>query len=338
MNTFTLDTLHIDDVVVYLKNERTGSSTIRKCKFIGQVIKFTETKVKIRRLSPPDVFVCPDQCQDLGIDTVCQDDVVHIIISKYEMDRIGELNHNKQNCLMRIIKYNNNHDIVIEFQDKYMAWVHTSYNHFKKGSVKNPYYPSIYGVGMVGNKCPTFVNGKQIKEYVAWVNMLGRCYSEKHKDKRSTYKDVTCCKEWLLYENFYEWLHSQKNFDQWLNGEKWSVDKDILVKDNKIYSPDTCCLVPNAINSIFTKRNASRGKYPIGVSYQARDNVFSANVDINGKTKYIGNFNSPEQAFLAYKEYKENYIKQIAQEEYSICNITKQCYEAMMNYKVEIND
>ena len=84
-NTFTLDPLHIDDVVVYLKNERTGSSTIRKCKFIGQVTGFTGAKVKIRRLSSPDTFVLPSECRDLGTDTIYPDDVVHILISKHDM-------------------------------------------------------------------------------------------------------------------------------------------------------------------------------------------------------------------------------------------------------------
>lgn len=84
--TFTKEPLHIDDVVVYLKNERTGSSTIRKCKFIGQVVGFTKTKVNIRRFSQPDIFVTPEEIKDLGVDTVCPDDVVQIIISKYQED------------------------------------------------------------------------------------------------------------------------------------------------------------------------------------------------------------------------------------------------------------
>lgn len=84
--TFTREPLHIDDVVVYLKNERTGSSTVRKCKFIGQVVGFTNTKVEIHRLSPPDTFVTPDEIQDLGTDIVRSDDVVYIIISKYQDD------------------------------------------------------------------------------------------------------------------------------------------------------------------------------------------------------------------------------------------------------------
>ena len=84
--TFTKEPLHIDDVVVYLKNERTGSSTVRKCKFLGQITGFTNTKVEIKRLSPADTFVTPDEIQDLGTDTVYPDDVVHIIISKYQED------------------------------------------------------------------------------------------------------------------------------------------------------------------------------------------------------------------------------------------------------------
>ena len=86
MYNFTKEPLHIDDVVVYLKNERTGSSTVRKCKFVGQVTGFTNTKVEIQRLSPPDIFVTPDEIQELGIDTVRSDDVVYIIISKYQED------------------------------------------------------------------------------------------------------------------------------------------------------------------------------------------------------------------------------------------------------------
>ncbi len=86
MYNFTKEALHIDDVVVYLKNERTGSSTVRKCKFVGQVTGFTNTKVEIKRLSPPDTFVTPDEIQDFGTDTIYSDDVVYIIISKYQED------------------------------------------------------------------------------------------------------------------------------------------------------------------------------------------------------------------------------------------------------------
>ena len=83
-STFTKEPLHMDDVVVYLKNERTGSSTIRKCKFIGQIVGFTNSKVKIRQLSKADQFVTPEECEGYCIDAIYPDDVVHIIISKHK--------------------------------------------------------------------------------------------------------------------------------------------------------------------------------------------------------------------------------------------------------------
>ena len=148
--------------------------------------------------------------------------------------RLGEEKYSNQECLMKIVEYNKATDIVVEFQDGYKARVHTNYNAFKKGMVVNPYYTSVYGVGIRGNKYPTKINGDMTKEYETWFQMIRRCFNK--REREPTYKNVNCCDEWLLYENFYEWLHNQENFDRWLNGEKWTIDKDILVKGNKIYS------------------------------------------------------------------------------------------------------
>lgn len=93
MMTFTLDPLYIDDIVVYLKNERTGSSTIRKCKFIGQITGFTDTKVKIRQLSKADQFVTPEECKDYGEVIIYPNDIVHILISRYQLDNWLALPH-----------------------------------------------------------------------------------------------------------------------------------------------------------------------------------------------------------------------------------------------------
>ena len=255
-----------------------------------------------------------------------------------KQNRLYESNYNNQGCQMLIIEYNNNCDIIVEFHDKYKCKVHTSYQHFKNGSVKNPYHQSVYKVGITGNKYPRYANGKNIKEYDTWTSMLQRCFDDKFKEKNPAYKDVVCCEEWLNYEVFYEWLHSQENFERWLNGNMWALDKDIIIKGNKVYSPETCCLVSKDVNTLFSKRDNYRGKYPIGVSKNA--DLFKARCmnPITGKHEYLGLYTTPTKAFYAYKDYKENLIKQIAQEEYNKDNITKKCYDAMMNYKVEITD
>ena len=170
--------------------------------------------------------------------------------------------------------------------------------------------------------------------------MLRRCYDEKFKEKSTSYQDVECCKEWLYYPNFYEWIHSQSNFEKWLNKDRFALDKDIIDKDNKVYSMNKCCLVPLNVNSLFTKSNASRGNLPIGVTrhgskYRAR---LSVRTNEGTENVYLGSYDTAEEAFAVYKEAKEAYIKQVAEEEYSIGNITKECYDAMMNYEVEITD
>jgi len=255
-----------------------------------------------------------------------------------KINRLGEINHNYQDCLMKIIEYNDCHNILVEFQDEFKANVHTDYRAFKKGIVKNPYYPTVYNIGIIGNKYPKSVNGEHIKEYETWNSMLKRCFNKAVKEKQPTYQNVTCCDEWLNYENFYEWLHNQENFDKWLNGKKWMVDKDILSKGNKIYSPETCCLVPINVNNLFTKRNASRGSLPIGVSKWR--NKFQATCDnpFTNKAEYLGLHNTPFKAFQTYKKYKEKIIKQVAQIEFDNKNIIRKCYDAMMNYCVEIED
>ena len=264
------------------------------------------------------------------------------LIEKQMIHRLGEEQLNNQCCLMKIVEYNDYRDIVVQFQDKYKAKVHTTYQHFINGKVKNPYIASVYETGMIGSKYPTSINRKHIKEYLCWCCILERCYSNLYKNKYPTYQNAICCEEWLLYENFYEWLHKQPNFEKWSNGERWAIDKDIFIKRNKIYSPDTCCLVPQNVNCLFVKCDAARGNLPIGVTYHEATQKYRVEISKyhNGRSisEHIGLYTTIEEAFLSYKKAKESYIKKVAEEEYANGNITKQCYEAMMKYEVEIDD
>ena len=246
--------------------------------------------------------------------------------------RLGEVNYNNKRTLMRIIEYQNANNIVIEFQDDWKTKVHTRYKCFKDVQVYNPYDRNVCGIGITGDIYPS----TNTKEYSVWQGILHRSFDEAVKNEHPTYQDVTCCEEWLYYPNFYEWLHNQPNFNKWLNGDKWAIDKDILVKGNKIYSPETCCLVPIRINSLFALPTRN-GECVLGVR---KDNgkfiAEMSDVDSHG-TRYIGTYSTEEDAFyLGYKPRKEDSIKKIAKEEYDKENITRECYEAMMNYEVEM--
>lgn len=257
---------------------------------------------------------------------------------KLKQDRLYEEKYNNQGCLMKIVECGNGSDITVEFQDEYKAKIRTKYGNFQKGSVKNPYYPSVHGVGIIGTKYQVSVNCIKNKEYIIWQAILQRCYNATYKENRPAYKQVTCCNEWLNFENFCDWLHSQPNFDKWHNGKRWAVDKDILNKGNKVYSPENCCLIPQNVNCLFLKRESERGKYPIGVRYTKNGFLAKCRNPFLDKAVELGYYSTPEKAFEVYKTYKEDIIKQVAEIEYKDGNITKECYEAMMKYKVEITD
>ena len=167
--------------------------------------------------------------------------------------------------------------------------------------------------------------------------MLKRCYSGEYQKKEPTYKDCTVCKEWLNYSNFKKWYDD--NYYE-IDGEQMALDKDILVKGNKLYSPETCVFVSSRINNLFTKNNSKRSKYYIGVNYRPEINSSNPYCASCGNTKgdqiYLGYFKTPEEAFYAYKEFKEKYIKQIA-DEYKPY-IPQKLYDAMYRYEIEITD
>ena len=103
--------------------------------------------------------------------------------------------------------------------------------------------------------------------------MLRRCYDKKILEKFPTYKRCTVCDEWLFYPNFKKWF--DENYYE-IEGQKMALDKDIISKGNKVYSPENCIFVPNNINVLFTNRKGERGDYPIGVSWKIKNNKFQA--------------------------------------------------------------
>ena len=205
------------------------------------------------------------------------------------------------------------------------------------GNVKDPYAHSVHGVGIVGTKYPSTINGVLTKEYALWQNMLKRCYSDTLKKKYPTYIGCEVSDNFKSYEYFYEWCHNQIGFDSDGDGNPFQLDKDLLVKGNKIYSEDSCVFLPNEINLLLTKRTATRGEYLIGVCWHKRDKVFIAQVNKNkGKSEHLGYFNTEIEAFNAYKKAKESFIKEQANKWKG--KIDERAYNALMNYTVESDD
>lgn len=186
----------------------------------------------------------------------------------------------------------------------------------------------IFGIGIDDSTA----SSNQTAHY-KWFRMLERCYSERYLAKKPTYSGCCVCDEWLTFSNFEKWFSDPDNG----YCERYHLDKDILVKGNKIYSPNTCCFVPQEINSLFIKDNSKRGNLPIGVT-NGYKRSFVAQVNFRGVIQYLGKYDTKEQAFNAYKKEKEVIVKILGDEYYKRGLITEKVYKALLNYKVEIND
>ena len=168
-------------------------------------------------------------------------------------DCVGKICKSKFSGDFKILKYNNNENVEIQFlKTGYETTVQLI--NIKSGSIKDPYSPSVCGVGILGNKYPSKVNGRNTKEYVLWTSMLKRCYSDAYKSKYPTYEGCKVSGKFKSYEYFYEWCNEQVGFDN----EGWHLDKDLLIKGNKVYSESACIFIPNEINLLLTKRTTSR--------------------------------------------------------------------------------
>lgn len=174
-----------------------------------------------------------------------------------------------------------------------------------------------------------------IVAYHFWRRFIERCHKDSYKSKHPTYSKCSFHKDWLIFSNFKHWFESPEN--GYIKG--YHLDKDILVKGNKVYSPDTCCFVPQEINKLFTTRISCRGTLPIGVTKNnGRGKPYIATMTKNQKANRLGTFNTPLEAFNAYKTAKEKYIKELAEKYFQEGKITEKVYNALMKYEVEITD
>lgn len=259
-------------------------------------------------------------------------------MGKTKDDRIGECFKTKEGYEIIIIEYNRNDDLWIEFQDEHKAIKNVEYRSCVNGQVKNPYHPSVFGIGYLGvGKYEPTINNKKTKQYDYWYNMMSRCYNDKEIMKRPTYEQCFVNEEVHCFQDFCKWFDN--NYYE-VEEDKMCLDKDILVKDNKEYRFDRMIFVPQRINTLFIKSDSIRGGLPIGVYYHKATNKYVAQCSIltdkGQKRKHLGLYNTPEEAFEVYKQFKEAYIKEVA-DEYKD-KIPQRLYDAMYNWIVEIDD
>lgn len=181
---------------------------------------------------------------------------------------------------------------------------------------------TVCGVGT--KDVPMCVNGNIKKSYNIWKSMLQRCYSSKTQKLHPSYIGCTVCPDWKYFSNFEIWCDENYIVD-------FELDKDLLVRNNRLYSPETCCFIPSVLNSIFqTKHN---GKYKLGVEYYPQNNKFCARMSsdtITNSKRYIGLYCTEDEAYAAYCDEKCKRIKIIA--EYYKHKLTPEVYDCLLRW------
>ena len=170
----------------------------------------------------------------------------------------------------------------------------------------------VHGWGV--NDSPTKVywfNEDGLKQtcpyYQRWVGMVRRVHSEKYLKSKPSYEGATICDEWKYFTNF----------KKWMQGKNWNgfhLDKEILGKFSKHYSPENCAFISQALNTFTTSSLAKRGELPIGVfNMKGRYGAYCDNPFL-GKRQNLGGFNCPVKAHLAWRKKKHELAVKYAEE------------------------
>ena len=185
----------------------------------------------------------------------------------------------------------------------------------------------IYGIGVNDSNYvtkPTTAGGLRVPcpFYVKWLDMLTRCYSVKLHKRNPSYIGCTVCDDWLVFSKFKLWMETQ----DWKNKE---LDKDLLIQDNKIYSPRTCLLISKEINLLLTDRKVVQGPFKKGVGMHKQSGKVRAQCSVNGKQIHIGLYDTEDEAYAAYKEFKSKLIQDVAMTQ------KEPVKSALLRYKID---
>lgn len=243
-------------------------------------------------------------------------------------DRTGEEIHSPSLGDVKIIAYRGTYDCDILVIDTEHILKNISYGNIKLGCVRNPFLPVVFGKGFMGQGEYSSLNldGSKTKEYNAWKVMLERCYRLERSNRNKSYASVIVCEEWHNFQNFAKWF--EENYI-----EGFQLDKDILSTGVKIYSPETCCFVPQEINIFFIKESVNVGNYPVGVHLNKRSGSFISRITKFGKRFSLGSYKTVLEAKEAYDRAKEQYAKELAEKWKD--NLNENIYNILINFKCD---
>lgn len=245
--------------------------------------------------------------------------------SKYLAEDIycGKYFKSKFNEDYLVLKYIDCENVEIMFSNGVIVTTRTV--NIRNGNVPNPMRITTCGVGYHGvGRHPVSENGRKTDAYVRWQAMLNRVYSKIRRKSSICYLNVSVSPEWFNFQNFANWY--SLNLPE-MGRHTACVDKDIFGYRERIYSENTCAIVPLPVNMAiqlgkscyFCKR---RNKW-----------VASLTEQIDGKPfhRSLGYFINESDAVVAYCKAKDEYVKSVAVKYKE--NLSALTFEKLLNFE-----
>ena len=164
--------------------------------------------------------------------------------------------------------------------------------------------------GSWGKFYTTHEDGKILSNHtrscVLWNNMTNRCRENSAQRKNNT-SYIQVENHFESFDLFTDWCQEEYGYlNKNPHGTFWSLDKDILVPGNRIYSPDTCMFIPLTANNVLLGSDKTRGGSAIGVREHIQGNCvkWMASCRQRDGSSYLGVFFTEAEAHAAWQKSK----------------------------------
>lgn len=216
---------------------------------------------------------------------------------------IGDIYSSKNFGDMEVISNEDSRNVGVRFIDTGNEVFGLQRGNVKRGNVKDVFVPSVEGVGFLGTT--RYVT--KLPAYHCWTHMITRCYSANYHSTRETYSDCSVEDSWKNFTVFEKWY--DKNYV-----EGYHLDKDLLVQGNRIYSEDTCCFIPPALNSLIVEKAKEVDGCEAGVTKRKKKDTDQYNglYNVQYAGVYLNRTRSLEEANSLYKEFKKLHFTLLA--------------------------
>lgn len=157
----------------------------------------------------------------------------------------------------------NDKDCLIQFTQSGNIQKTTFISASKRGKIKDFSVELINGVGYAKGTIdePVIIDDCFCK----WKSILHRCTAQ---NRPEIYKDVEISKDWHDYRNFKSWYIAEMQsirIDKIPKGVNLCIDKDLFGSlDRRLYSENTCCIIPRGLNASLGKFDKSEISYQTG--------------------------------------------------------------------------